>query len=135
PARMGGNALLAALRALGTDLGRDAADLTAVFDGLPDGRSRGAFTRTLRSVVDWRGQVVTMLDRCYLTESVPVQLFWGAHDAVIPVAHAHEAAAAMPWARLSIFEEAGHFPHHADPDRFIRELRRFVATTEPAVHE
>ncbi len=28
-------------------------------------------------VVDWRGQVVTMLDRCYLTESVPVQLIWG----------------------------------------------------------
>lgn len=132
--RLGGNLLLGALRALGTDLGRDADELRAVFEGMPDGSSRGAFTRTLRSVVDWRGQVVTMLDRCYLAEGVPVMLVWGAHDAVIPVAHAQRAHAAMPQSRLSIYPEAGHFPHHTDPDRFVRELNRFVSSTEPATH-
>jgi pimeloyl-ACP methyl ester carboxylesterase len=128
--RRGGTLLLNLLAALGTDLGRDATELQAVFDGLPDGSSRGAFTRTLRSVVDWRGQVVTMLDRCYLAEAVPIQLFWGTHDAIIPVQHAHLAQAAMPGSRLS----AGHFPHHTDPDRFVRELREFIDTTEPASH-
>jgi len=132
--RLGGNLLLSALRVLGTDIGRDATELKAVFEGLPDGSSRGAFTRTLRSVVDWRGQVVTMLDRCYLAEGVPILLVWGDHDAVIPVAHAHRAHAAMPSSRLSIYAEAGHFPHHTDPDRFLRELRAFIDGTEPATH-
>ena len=132
--RLGGSVILSVLRALGTDVGRDAVELKAVFEGMPDGRSRGAFTRTLRSVVDWRGQVVTMLDRCYLAQAVPLQLFWGAHDAIIPVEHANIIKAAMPEARLSIFEEAGHFPHHTDPDRFVRELRAFIDSTEPATH-
>ena len=35
-----------------------------MIDALPDATSRQAFLRTLRAVVDWRGQVVTMLDRC-----------------------------------------------------------------------
>lgn len=132
--RIGGNLLLSALRALGTDLGRDADELRAVFDGLPDGDSRGAFTRTVRSVVDWRGQVVTMRDRCYLAEDVPVLLVWGAHDAIIPVEHARLAHDAMPQSHLSIYPEAGHFPHHTDPTRFLRELNRFISTTQPARH-
>ncbi len=132
--RLGGSLILSALRALGTDIGRDATELRAVFEGMPDGSSRGAFTRTLRSVVDWRGQVVTMLDRCYLAEAVPILLVWGTHDAVIPVEHAQIAHAAMPGSRLSIYREAGHFPHHTDPTRFIRELRQFIDGTEPATH-
>ncbi|HUO48127.1 MAG TPA: hypothetical protein VMU09_04760 [Acidimicrobiales bacterium] len=40
----------------------------AVFDALPDGESRHAILRTLRSGVDWRSQAITMLDRAYLAE-------------------------------------------------------------------
>jgi len=135
PARFVGNLCLQALRVAGTDLGRDADDLQRVFDALPDGAARGAFTRTLRSVVDWRGQVVTMRDRAYLTVDVPTMIIWGAHDAVIPVEHAELARAALPSARVEIFDEAGHFPHHADPERFLATLRNFVATTIAAVHD
>lgn len=130
--RLAARVTIEALRLSGTDLGRDAGELQRVFDGLPDRSARGAFTRTLRSVVDWRGQVVTMLDRAYLTEAVPVLLMWGDHDGVIPVKHAHRAHAAMVWSRLTIFEGAGHFPHHFDPIRFVNEVRTFVAETEPA---
>jgi len=130
--RLVGTALIEALRWTGTDLGVDADELKRVFDRLPDRDSRGAFTRTLRSVVDPGGQVVTMLDRAYLAESVPVLLVWGDRDGVIPVSHGHRAHRRMPWSRLSIFEGAGHFPHSADPERFLRELREFVAGTEPA---
>ena len=133
--QLAAKAFIEVLRRSGTDLGRDAGELQRVFDGLPDRSSRGAFTRTLRSVVDWRGQVVTMLDRCYLADSVPVLLIWGNRDGVIPVDHGRLAHAAMASSRLSVFEGSGHFPHHSDPERFISELRTFETETAPAIHD
>ena len=79
-----------------TGLGRDLPDVLRILADLPEPTASSAFARTLRAVVDWRGQVVTMLDRCYLTEAIPVQLVWGTHDAVIPAAHGELAHAAMP---------------------------------------
>jgi len=123
------------LRVLGTDLGRDAEEILKVFDSLPDAAARRAILRTLRSGVDWRGQVITMLDRAYLAEGLPTLLVWGARDAIIPVAHARLAAEAMPGSRLEIFEEAGHFPHHSDPERFVSVVRAFLQDTAPAPFE
>jgi pimeloyl-ACP methyl ester carboxylesterase len=122
-----------AFQRLNTDLGRDAADFLRVFDTLPDATARSAFVRTLRAVVDPRGQVITMLDRCYLTRGMPTLLVWGAHDAIIPYSHARLVHAAMPGSRLETFENAGHFPHHAEPARFLAVLREFLATTSPAM--
>lgn len=119
-------------KALDTGLGRDAEDLVHIMDALPDTTSRAAFLRTLRAVVDWRGQVVTMLDRCYLTAGMPTLLLWGADDMIVPVEHGRMAHAAMPGSRLEVFERAGHFPHHSDPARFLRVLREFLGSTEPA---
>ncbi len=133
--RLGGRIVLEALRRSGHDLGRDADELRRVFEGLPDGASRGAFTRTLRSVVDWRGQLVTMLDRCYLTASIPTLLVWGRHDGIIPVAHAYRAHEAMAGSQLEIYEEAGHFPHHTDPDRFTADLIGFIGSTDAAAFD
>jgi pimeloyl-ACP methyl ester carboxylesterase len=116
-------------------VGRDLPDVLRVLADLPEPTASSAFSRTLRAVVDWRGQVVTMLDRCYLTESVPVQLVWGSHDSVIPVSHAHLAHSAMPGSALEIFEESGHFPFHDDPDRFVDVVQRFIDTTIPAEYD
>jgi len=123
------------LHRLGTDLGRDAEEILKVFDALPDATARRAILRTLRSAVDWRGQCITMLDRAYLAEGMPTLLLWGAHDAIIPVAHAHKAAESMPGSRLEIFEDAGHFPHHTDPERFVAVVRAFLEDTVPASFE
>lgn len=120
------------LKLLDTDLGQDAPELLTLVDALPDGTSRNAFIRTLRAVVDWRGQVVTMLDRCYLTQGMPTLLLWGDRDSVVPVRHAYGAHAAMPGSRLEIFEGAGHFPFHADPARFLALVQEFTSTTAPA---
>lgn len=111
------------LRALDTDIGQDAPDLLRMIDALPDARARTAFVRTLRSVVDWRGQV---------TRGMPTLLVWGSRDAVIPVAHGLRAHEAMPGSRLEVFDGAGHFPFHSDPQRFVRVVEDFLATTEPA---
>lgn len=123
------------LKRLDTNLGRDADDLLRVFEALPDDMSRTAFVRTLRAVVDHRGQVVTMMDRCYLAKGLPTLLIWGARDAIIPVEHAHIAHRALPGSRLEILHDAGHFPHHADAPRFLKVLREFIETTEGAAYD
>ncbi|MER5460066.1 alpha/beta hydrolase [Streptomyces sp. NPDC002668] len=120
------------IRRLDTDLGQDAPELLNLVDALPDATSRSAFIRTLRAVVDWRGQVVTMLDRCYLTQGMPTLLLWGSRDGVVPMQHAYGAHDAMPGSRLEIFEGAGHFPFHADPARFLALVEDFIETTRPA---
>ncbi len=118
-----------------TGVGRDMPNMLRILADLPEPTASSAFTRALRAVVDWRGQVVTMLDRCYLTESVPVQLIWGEQDSMIPVRHGRMAHAAMPGSRLEIFPRSGHFPFHDDPDRFIEVLEQFIDSTEPAEHD
>ena len=118
-----------------TRFGRDLPDALRVLAKLPEPTASSAFSRTLRAVVDWRGQVVTMLDRCYLTESVPVQLIWGEDDSVIPVGHAQLAHAAMPGSRLEIFGKSGHFPFHDHPDRFVEVVENFIDSTEPAEYD
>ena len=132
PVRMAGRLAADVLRRFSTPLGRDAEELLAVFDALPDTAARRAILRTLRSGVDWRGQVITMLDRAYLAEGLPTLLVWGRHDAVIPLSHGDLAHAAMPGSEFEIFDDAGHFPHHADPQRFVDIVCDFVRRTKPA---
>ncbi|ORB86508.1 hypothetical protein B1987_25135 [Mycobacterium kansasii] len=118
-----------------TALGRDLPNVLRILDDLPEPTASSAFTRTLRAVVDWRGQIVTMLDRCYLTQATPVQIIWGSRDVVVPVRHARLAHAAMPGSHLEIFEGSGHFPFHDDPARFIDTVQRFIDRTEPAEYD
>jgi pimeloyl-ACP methyl ester carboxylesterase len=130
-----GRAVFGLQRWLNTDLGRDADHLLRVFDALPDATSRRAFVRTLRSVVDWRGQAITMLDRCYLAHGMPTLLVWGGRDAIIPVHHGRIAHAAMPGSRLEVFDDAGHFPHQTHASQFVGVLRDFLASTSPAAYD
>jgi len=131
-ARLAMNAAIEVLRWMNTGLGKDAVDLRRVVEALPDQTARAAFIRTLRSVVDWRGQVVTMLDRSYLARGMPTMLMWGGRDSVLPVGQARRAHAAMPGSRLEIFPNEGHFPFRTDPARFVGMLEDFIASTEPA---
>jgi pimeloyl-ACP methyl ester carboxylesterase len=116
-------------------LGDDTDYVISRYDGLGSARSRSAFLRTLRAGVDLRGQVITMLDRCYLAAGLPTLIVWGTEDPVIPVRHAQVAHEAMPGSRLALFDGAGHFPHREDPTRFAAVLHEFISTTEPAVYD
>lgn len=119
-------------RAFDWGLGLDGPDVRRVITGLPDNTSRSAFVRTLRSVVDWRGQVVTMLDRSYLSQDVPTLIIWGSRDSILPARHSDTVHAALPTSRLEVFDGAGHFPFRTDPHRFVKLLEEFMAGTEPA---
>ena len=121
-----------ALTHLDVATGLDARDLLRVLERLPDVEARSAFVRTLRSVVDVRGQVVTMLDRAYLAAHLPTLLVWGERDVVVPVRDAHIAHAAIADSWLEILPDAGHFPHRSDPDRFVTAVTRFLRGTSPA---
>ena len=39
-----------------------------------------AIRHVVRAVVDWKGQIVTMADRAYLTEAMPMCVIWGDDD-------------------------------------------------------
>ncbi len=110
----------------------DNTELVHALERMPELASPHAFGRTLRSVVDWRGQVVTMLDRCYLTSSIPTLIVWGTRDSIIPVSHALLLHAAMAGSQLELFEGAGHFPFREQPERFLDALLDFLDSTIPA---
>jgi hypothetical protein len=61
-------------------------------------------------------------------------IVWGECDPVLPVAHAYAASVAMPAARLELFAGTGHFPHRADPVRFLEVLTEFMTGTPAAEH-
>jgi pimeloyl-ACP methyl ester carboxylesterase len=118
-----------------TKFGRDLPDGMRLLARLREPAALSAFSRTLRAVVDGHGQLVTMLDRSYLMQSMPVQLIWGEDDLVIPVSHARIAHAAIPGSRLEIFKNSGHMPHHDHPDRFVETVERFIDSTRPAAYD
>ncbi|GAA1933383.1 alpha/beta fold hydrolase [Nocardioides hwasunensis] len=114
---------------------RDLDEVAAIYDSLQDARTRAAIRHVVRAVVDWKGQIITMADRAYLTEAMPMCVVWGADDQVIPVAHASNAGTLAPSARVEIIPDAGHFPHKDHPERFVRIVRDFIRTTEPSRHD
>jgi pimeloyl-ACP methyl ester carboxylesterase len=50
---------------------------------------------------------------------LPVQVFWGENDGVIPVSYADSWAEVLPEARIEIIRSAGHLPHVERPDEFL----------------
>ncbi len=101
------------------------------YRSLTDSDSRRAFIRTMRSVIDPRGQSVSAMDRLYLAERIPTLIVWGEKDRIIPLAHAHQALRAAPHSRLEIMPGLGHFPQSEDPAGFVEILMDFLRTTEP----
>lgn len=130
--RDAGRGVLGALHRIGLRPSAYVDQIWQSYESLTESESRVAFARTLRSVVDMTGQRVSARDRLPLAREIPTMIVWGADDAIIPSTHAADAAAALPDSRVEIFERVGHFPHCEDPDRFVRVLTDFIASTEPA---
>ena len=111
---------------------RDLDEVAEIYDSFKDPNARHAIRHVVRAVVDWRGQIVTMADRAYLTDAMPMCVVWGRDDAVIPVRHASNAARLAPKARVEVIPNAGHFPHKDHPHRFAKIVHEFIRTTQPA---
>ncbi len=113
---------------------RDLDEIADILESWKDRRTRFAIRHLVRAVIDWRGQIVTMSDRAYLSEAMPLAVVWGEDDQVIPVLHASNAAALAPDVRVEVLADAGHFPHKDHPERFAAILDDFISTTAPATY-
>jgi len=127
-----GRGIGSVLRRLRLAPGGDLALLAEGFGSLDNRGSREAFLHTVRAVIDSRGQRVSAYDRMSLATLMPTQIVWGERDSIIPLDHGKAAHAAMPHSRFEVFPDAGHLPHHADPERFADLLARFCRETAPA---
>ncbi len=135
PVRVPAVAALRKLHTTGLPGTVDFQGISEVYDALGDTGRRRAFHHVLQAAVDWRGQVITMLDRAYLAESLPSLVIWGEQDSVIPVKHAYAAHAVLPGSQLEIIAHAGHFPQEDAPEEFASALIDFVLDTKPAKYD
>lgn len=92
------------------------------------GSARG-LSRTVRDVIDWRGQTRHFLDRAHEVSALPpLALYWGTRDPVIPIRHAHRTTGLLDGVAVTQFE-CGHFPHREHADAFARAVVGFLDAT------
>jgi pimeloyl-ACP methyl ester carboxylesterase len=124
PAVAAGNALRALV---------GSADRFKARPALSNRDNRRAFLRTLRSVVDVRGQSVSALNRLCFSEDLPALIISGDQDRVIPVEHARAAHATMPNSRLHVLAGVHHHPPTEVPDEVADLIGQFLTATDNAV--
>jgi pimeloyl-ACP methyl ester carboxylesterase len=56
----------------------------------------------------------------------PTLLVAGENEPMFPPAEQEELARALPRARLELYKNCGHYPHWEYPERFARDVIRFV---------
>lgn len=87
---------------------------------------RKAFLRTLRSVVDFRGQAVSAINRLCCSDDLPALIISGDQDRVIPVEHARAAHARMPNSRLHVLAGVQHHPPTEAPHQVAGLIGDFM---------
>ncbi len=108
------------------------AEMWSSYSSLADRQTRQAFLRTLRSVVDYRGQAVSALNRLQVAADLPIMAIWGDNDSIIPVDHAYAAHDARSDTRLEVLPGIGHFPQVEAPIEVVDLIEDFLATTGQA---
>ena len=71
-----------------------------------------------------------LLKRRLARISAPTLLCWGRHDRLAPLVCAEAWRAAIPGARLELFDDSGHVPHLEEPDAVADAVARFCATAD-----
>src|ERR1700759_4859357 len=129
PVLTAGNRLRSWFRGAGVHSPRGA-ELWSAYSSLSDAATRQSFLRTLRSVVDYRGQAVSALNRLQLRGELPVMAIWGERDGIIPVDHAYAAREARADSRLEVLPNVGHFAQVEAPNEVVELIEDFIATSD-----
>ena len=108
------------------------AEMWSAYSSMADSKTRQAFLKTLRSVVDYRGQSVSALNRLHLTSDLPTLVIWGDQDKIIPIEHGYAVHDAQPGCRLEVLGGVGHFPHVERPTEVSELIDDFITTTNPS---
>ena len=86
-----------------------------------------AFARTIRGVIDLRGQHRSFYQRAHEIPTLPpIRVFWGERDSIIPARHADDFARVVEGVSVRKFARCGHYLHRDDPERFVTEVRDFL---------
>jgi pimeloyl-ACP methyl ester carboxylesterase len=94
--------------------------------------SARAFARTVRDIIDWRGQRHNFFKRANELGALPaIAAFWGERDRIIPSSHARALADSLDNVRVTLFRRCGHYPHHDQPGAFLEAAIDFL--DDPAV--
>lgn len=111
------------------------AEIWNAYSSFSDAQTRESFLRTLRSVVDYRGQSVSALNRLTHKAELPTLAIWGEDDTIIPVDHAYAALEARPDCRLEVLPGVGHFAHVEAPTRVVGVIDDFITATGAKVSQ
>jgi pimeloyl-ACP methyl ester carboxylesterase len=100
-------------------------------DWLPDNEPPERAERTLHARVAaarlaWQFPYAAKLRGRLARARVPALVIWGGRDRLVPLAHAHAYAEALPDARLVVLDDAAHYPYLEEPERFAREVAAFL---------
>jgi pimeloyl-ACP methyl ester carboxylesterase len=86
--------------------------------------SARAFARTVRGLIDWRGQRHSFFRYAHqLGELPPIAILWGDDDSIIPIAHGKAFVDGIEGVRLTELPSCGHHLHHDNPEAFIDGVR------------
>lgn len=86
-----------------------------------------AFVRTLRDVIDWRGQRRHLMQRIHEVAQLPsIALFWGEDDRVIPLRHGRDLCAQFDNCSFWQLPGAGHFLHWEAPRELAAALLEYL---------
>jgi pimeloyl-ACP methyl ester carboxylesterase len=91
-----------------------------------------AFGRTVRDVINWRGQSRLFSQRAHEIDQLPsIALFWGEHDRVIPISQGEALCAALDNCSLWRLPNAGHFLHWQVPEALADALLAYLDAPAP----
>jgi pimeloyl-ACP methyl ester carboxylesterase len=89
--------------------------------------SARAFSRTVRDIINWRGQRRVYSDRVHeISDLPPILLLWGKGDSIIPARHATHFTSRVSNVRIFVFDGCGHYPHFQKRDLFLTKVVEFL---------
>ena len=95
-----------------------------------------AFARTVRDVINWRGQSRQFSQRAHEIRQLPsMALFWGEQDRVIPISQGEALCGALDHCSLWRLPNAGHFLHWQVPEALAAALLAYldIPASTPAI--
>jgi pimeloyl-ACP methyl ester carboxylesterase len=96
-------------------------------DAEPPERAEAALhARVAAARLAWQFPYSPKLRERLARARVPALVLWGARDRLVPPAHADAFARSLPDARLVMLPDAAHYPYLEEPDRFAKEVARFL---------
>lgn len=120
----------AGMRVLGGNF--DAADRKHLAEVNARPGTARALSRTLRCVVDLKGQREHLMDHVHrIKELPPISVYWGERDPVIPVRHAEDMDRYLHGVKVRRFAKVGHYPHREATAELVPDLLRFLDEPQP----